>query len=222
MLPRILEDEVMDSEADARDYDAMDFTAVNQQFVSDFLAWGHPSGEVIDVGTGPGRIPVELCRRCPQLNIVAVDLAEHMLALAQQHIAAAGWTDRIRLVKADAKQLPFGDQAFAAAICNGSVHHIPDPRACLRELHRVCGIGGTIFVRDLIRPRSERELDHLVKHYAAEANDHQRALFAASLRAALTVEEVRAAVESLGYGPETVQQTSDRHWTWAATRRPLW
>jgi ubiquinone/menaquinone biosynthesis C-methylase UbiE len=221
MLPRILEDEVMDNEADAHDYDAMDFTVVNQQFVRDLLAfWQLPEGEVLDVCTGPARIPIELCRRCPQLNVVAVDLAGHMLALAQRHIAAAGLNYRIRLQKADAKRLPFRDEEFAAVVCNGSVHHIPEPLACFRELHRVCRSGGTILVRDLVRPASETELQHLVKLHAAEANDHQRALFAASLRASLTVEEVQAAVKQLGYCSETVQRTSDRHWTWAATRWP--
>ncbi len=219
MLPRILEDEVMDNEADARDYDAMDFTAVNQQFVSDFLAYRPPrGGEVLDVGTGPGRIPIDLCRHSPRLHVVAVDLAEHMLALAQRHIAAAGLNHRIRLLKADAKRLPFRDQAFAAVICNGSVHHIPAPADCFRELHRVCRQGGTIFVRDLIRPASEAELEYLVKLHAAKANDQQRALFVASLRASLTVTEVQDAVQQLGYCSETVQKTSDRHWTWAATR----
>ena len=36
MLPRVLEPEVMDTEAEARDYDTMDFTEVNRAFVFDF------------------------------------------------------------------------------------------------------------------------------------------------------------------------------------------
>ena len=75
-----------------------------------------------------------------------------------------------------------------------------------------------VFVRDLIRPASEAALGALVNEYAAEANDHQRAMFAASLRASLTLEEVRDAAVRLGYEPQTVQQTTDRHWTWSALK----
>jgi len=38
------------------------------------------------------------------------------------------------------------------------------------------------------------------------------------LRAALTVEEVQALIEPLGFDASTVQATSDRHWTWQAIK----
>jgi hypothetical protein len=40
-------------------------------------------------------------------------------------------------------------------------------------------------------------------------------MFDASLRAALTLDEVREIVRELGGLPDAVTQTSDRHWTWA-------
>jgi ubiquinone/menaquinone biosynthesis C-methylase UbiE len=237
MLPRVHEAEVMDTEAEAREYDAMDFTEVNRVFREQFwTAWADWGGQgtILDVCTGTARIPIEICSwykaaddsaagilaRCfgtfPQ--IIAVDLADHMLALAKQNVEAAGFAEQITLLKADAKQLPFPAGHFGAVFCNGSVHHIPDPFACFAEMHRVCAVGGTIFVRDLLRPATRPALDAIVNQHAAEANNYQRAMFAASLGASLTLDEVRAAVGRFGYEPETVQQTSDRHWTWAAIR----
>ncbi len=61
-------------------------------------------------------------------------------------------------------------------------------------------------------------MDQLVDTYAGDANDHQRKLFADSLHAALTLDEMRALVAEFA-APETVCATSDRHWTWAA-RKP--
>jgi hypothetical protein len=81
---------------------------------------------------------------------------------------------------------------------------------------RVCAAGGTLFVRDLLRPSSNEQLEHFVTQYAGAANPHQRRLFADSLRAALTLAEVQTLVVELGFDPATVTQTSDRHWTWAA------
>lgn len=218
MLARVLEPEVMDSPDDARDYDAMDHSAVNATFAADFLARWDGSGMVLDVGTGTARIPIELCRRHPSVCVVAVDLADEMLALARRNIERAGFTDRIQLTHLDAKWLPYHPGAFGAVISNSIIHHIPDPASTFAGMHSVCSEGGLLFVRDLIRPPAEDTLRRLVATYAAGCNAHQTHLFADSLRAALTLNEVRELVGQLGYAPETVQATSDRHWTFAARR----
>jgi hypothetical protein len=61
-------------------------------------------------------------------------------------------------------------------------------------------------------------LQRLVASYASDANDHQRQMFADSLHAALTLDEIRQLVATHGFDPATVRQTTDRHWTW---ERPL-
>src|SRR5207302_3982255 len=114
MLPRVLETEVMDTPEEARDYDAMDHSAVNRVFVADFLAAWDGTGPVLDLGTGTAQIPVELCRTHPTAQVVAVDLAEHMIALGRENVRRAGLQDRIRLERCDAKHLPFADHAFGS------------------------------------------------------------------------------------------------------------
>ncbi|MBX9585353.1 MAG: class I SAM-dependent methyltransferase [Gemmataceae bacterium] len=218
MLARVLEPEVMDTPEEARDYDAMDHAAVNRAFAADFLAAWNRRNFILDVGTGTAQIPIELCRQDPDPEVVAVDLADEMLTLARRNVERAGLGHRIQLAKVDAKGIIYHPGAFAAVISNSIVHHIPEPAGCFAQMHAACAVGGTIFVRDLLRPADRAELDRLVTLYAGDANDHQRALFAASLHAALTLDEVRELVGRLGYGPQTVSQTSDRHWTWSAVR----
>jgi len=214
MLPRVLEPEVMDSAAEARDYDAMDHSAVNRLFVADFLAIWDRHNPILDLGTGTAQIPIELCRQASQAQVVAVDLADHMLALGRDNVCAAGFQDRIHLERCDAKQLAYPAASFAAVISNSIVHHIPEPGRALAEMVRVLRPGGTLFVRDLLRPADEAGLQHLVRTYAGDANEHQRQMFADSLHAALTLAELRGLIASLGCDPAGVVQTSDRHWTW--------
>ncbi|MBI2480985.1 MAG: methyltransferase domain-containing protein, partial [Planctomycetia bacterium] len=112
------------------------------------------------------------------------------------------------------------DEQFDVIMSNSIVHHIPEPVSVLREALRVVKPGGLLFFRDLMRPANSAVVSHLVATYVAEANEHQRKMFDDSLRAALSLEEIRELVASLGFNDQTVQATSDRHWTWVA-RRPL-
>jgi 2-polyprenyl-3-methyl-5-hydroxy-6-metoxy-1,4-benzoquinol methylase len=217
MLPRVLEPEVMDTPEEARDYDAMDHTEVNARFVADFLAAHGPcqGGRILDVGTGTARIPIELCRRDPAARVVASDLADQMLALAVRNVEAAGLAGRIKVRRADAKLGGAADQGrYEAVISNSIVHHIPEPADVLGAMLAAVAPGGTVFVRDLARPASVADLGRLVETYAAGESEHARALFAASLHAALTVAEVDRLLLELGVRRPDVRMTSDRHWTW--------
>jgi SAM-dependent methyltransferase len=245
MLSRMLEPEVMDSRQDAWDYDSMDHAEVNRRFVEDLLAAGlmdrqeasranphpatFPQGEgedtddeepllVLDLGTGTAQIPIELCQRTDDVRVMAADAAISMLDLARLNVEIAGLRERIQLDHADAKRMAYRDRMFDAVISNSIVHHIPEPRIVLAEAVRVTKLGGLLFFRDLLRPANDGEVEQLVERYAAGCNDHQRQLFRDSLHAALTFEEMRELVGELGFAAESVQPTSDRHWTWNARR----
>jgi len=218
MIPRTLEPEVMESEADARDYDSMDHSAVNKKFVADFLARCPQSdGTILDVGTGTAQIPIELCRQSHTASVVAIDLSDEMLKIGRHNAAVAGFAERICLERMNASAMSYSGGTFAAVISNSIIHHIPKPAACFAEIVRVARTGATVFVRDLMRPDSGEDVDRLVDLHAAGANAHQRQLFRDSLHAALTLSEVRETVSALGFAASTVQATSDRHWTWFAT-----
>jgi ubiquinone/menaquinone biosynthesis C-methylase UbiE len=219
MLPRVLEPEVMDTPEEARDYDAMDHSEVNRAFVRDFLKVWDGRGPVLDLGTGTALIPIEFGRQSARGEVVAADAARHMIAVAEHNVRRAGFESRIQLRLVDAKRMPFADGEFPAVMSNSIVHHIPDPRTVFAEIARVVMPGGTIFVRDLLRPPDAATLRHLVDTYAGDANAHQRKMFAESLHAALTVDEVRELVAGAGYDPAGVRPTTDRHWTWSV--RPV-
>jgi ubiquinone/menaquinone biosynthesis C-methylase UbiE len=196
----------------------MDHRQVNTQFVTDFLLFRAECARVLDVGTGTAQIPIELARRTAAVPIVAVDAARHMVDLARQNVERAGLAGRVGIELCDAKGLPFDDGSFDAVISNSLVHHIPRPESVLAEMVRVTKLAGVLFVRDLARPEGTAMLQQLVRQYAGDANAHQQKMFAESLHAALTLDEMRDLVATLGFPPESVRMTSDRHWTWAAVK----
>ncbi len=216
MIPRTLEPEAMDTVQEALEYDLMDHTEVNSRFARDFL--DHHGrcrgGRILDVGTGTARIPIEVARLDPLAVLVAADLSETMLEIAERNVLAAGLNGRVIPIRVDAKGFADPDGFYEAVISNSIVHHIPHPRIALAEMARLVEPGGTLFCRDLTRPDSEMELDRLVERYAGGETGSGRALLAASLNAALTLREIQEIVGSLGLPPEGVTMTSDRHWTW--------
>jgi ubiquinone/menaquinone biosynthesis C-methylase UbiE len=147
--------------------------------------------------------------------VLGIDLAMQMLATAGRNVEEAGLGGRIRLARGDAKRLAAPNASFEAVVSNTIVHHIPDPAPALAEMARLVEPGGTVMVRDLARPADQAEVDRLVALYAGRESEAARALFEASLHAALTAGEVRAIIEGLGLPGAGVSMTSDRHWTWA-------
>jgi ubiquinone/menaquinone biosynthesis C-methylase UbiE len=212
VLERILEQELLDSVRDVEEYASFDNSTVNAEFVARVLELAPPSGLVLDVGTGPGDIPILLARRAPYLRIVAIDLAEHMLDRARENVASAGLRDRIEVARCDAKATGLASATFDLIVCNSLVHHVPDPTELFRELRRLARVGAGLFVKDLHRPASKEELEELVEKYAAGCTAYQRQSFYDSLHAGLTVEEVTTLCTRADWPGLDARRCSDRHW----------
>ena len=212
MLTRILEPEAMDSVEDAADYDAMDHGDANANFIERLLELG-ADGAMLDIGTGPGHMPPVIARRLPSARVLGVDLATHMLELAEQRRKALepALGERVEYRAMDAKRMDLADASFDAVFSNTILHHIPEPAAFLREAHRVLKQGGVLLIRDLYRPDTLEDLAALVAQHASDCNESQRKLFADSLHAALTPDELRALADDCGLAGAEITIDSDRH-----------
>ena len=210
LLKRLLEPEVMDTEEDAREYDAMNNSEPNEAFVARLIDLG-ARGRMLDIGTGPGHIPLLICERIADAFVVGVDLAEHMLALANKRRLASPYAERLDFHLADAKGLAFEDASFDVVFSNTILHHIPDPRDLLVGAKRVLEPGGVLLLRDLYRPKSLGQLAELVETHAGGATPYQKKLFGDSLNASLTPDELRALAKDVGLEHAEVTVDSDRH-----------
>jgi len=212
-MQRITEPEVMDSPQEAIEYDAMDFLEVNTAFAESALALCPPTALILDAGTGTARIPIIMCQRRPQWQIIGIDLAQSMLEIGRQNVEQAGLQQQIKLELVDAKQMPYPDAYFDMVISNSIIHHLPNPLPFLQELKRVLKPNGAIFLRDLMRPNSQEILEEIVNKYAADCNEHQKMLFRDSLHAAFTLDEINELMQQASLENVHIYQSSDRHWT---------
>lgn len=101
-----------------------------------------PASSVLELAAGTGVLTRELARRlAPGTQLVATDLNESMLAVAQAQGAAGAVTWR----QADAMALPFADASFDAVVCQFGVMFFPDKARAFAQMRRVLRPGGTLL-----------------------------------------------------------------------------
>ena len=97
---------------------------------------------LLEVGCGIGVDSIQLAKR--GFQVTAVDLTENALAVAKQFAARREATVDFRL--GNAEGLDFPDESFDAIYSFGVLHHTPDIKRSVAEVHRVLRPGGTAYV----------------------------------------------------------------------------
>lgn len=204
----------MDGLEQARAYAEADFSASNSLFVDLFAAL-HPSiftGRAVDLGCGPGDIPLRLLRRYPDALVDGVDGAEAMLDHARA--AAAASPDLAARVHWVLELLPGARLAaggYDAVLSNSLLHQLADPLDLWRAVRHCGRPGAAVLVMDLARPADAAGVERVLAQHAAGAPAALLEDFRNSLHAAYTVEEVRVQLADAGLGHLAVAMVSDRH-----------
>jgi ubiquinone/menaquinone biosynthesis C-methylase UbiE len=119
---------------------------VYRRLAADVAAVAPDGAAVLDVGTGPGVLLVELAERRPDLRLTGVDLSADMITAATRNLAPLG--DRASARLGDVARLPFPDRSFDLIVSSLSLHHWDHPDAAAPELARVLRPGGQVYIYD--------------------------------------------------------------------------
>ena len=123
------------------------------------------SGRILDVGTGPGYLPLEIALKSEGLDIVGIDISPAMVDIARRNAAKRGYSERVQFHTARASDLPFPDGYFDLAVSSFSFHHWLKPVDCMREISRVLKEGGEAWIYDFRRDTTEEEESQVRKRY---------------------------------------------------------
>jgi len=117
-----------------------------RRLAADIAATAPEGGAVLDVGTGPGVLLVELAKRRPDLRLTGIDLSADMIAAATRNLDPFGF--RATAQVGDVTDLPFPDGSFDLVVSSLSLHHWDEPEAAVPELARVLRPGGRVQIYD--------------------------------------------------------------------------
>ncbi len=168
---------------------------VDNTLVEQVLGFGPLEGWLLDVGTGPGAIPLKIARRSPHLRVVGVDRSRGMVREAERAARAEKLDDRAFFLVGDAARLGFRDAAFDVVLCNSLLHHLPEPVSVFNEVARVAKPDGLVLLRDLRRP-SRLAYPWHVRWHGRHYTGTMKKLYQDSVRAAYTAEELAELLEA--------------------------
>jgi ubiquinone/menaquinone biosynthesis C-methylase UbiE len=122
------------------------YSQVAEEIVSYFK-----EGTILDLGTGPGHLPVEILKRSPAIRIVGVDLSHKLIQMAIDNAMKAGVSDRVSFEVGNASKLRYNNEVFGMVISTGMLHSLKNPVNVLIEMHRVLKTGGEAWIYDPAR-----------------------------------------------------------------------
>lgn len=107
---------------------------------------------VLDVGTGPGRVPLLIAEGHPHLQVEGIDPSREMIDRAKRTAASADrHCARLRYTVADVAHLPHAEGSVDLVVASLSLHHWADVPGGLCEIQRVLRPGGQAWIYD-VRP----------------------------------------------------------------------
>ena len=115
------------------------------------------NGKVLDIGTGLGRVAIEIAKRFPESQVIGVDtwtkgwkLFGMTKAGAERNARLEGVSNRCTFQTDSALDLPFEDGEFQLVVSSFAFHEIkvPDRIVLLKEVIRVLAPDGVFVICD--------------------------------------------------------------------------
>lgn len=137
--------EFFDQHAQVDEYNVFS-SASNELLISTCLQLGglRPPAKIADLGCGSGIFTSILAEK--SFDVTGVDISPGMIETAKKTYPKE--KHRTSFAVGDVEALDFADATFDGVLLSGLLHHLPDPTACVREVHRILKPGGVFMAFD--------------------------------------------------------------------------
>jgi ubiquinone/menaquinone biosynthesis C-methylase UbiE len=115
------------------------------------------SGRILDIGTGPGYLPIEIAKLNSSLHIVGIDLSPKMIEIAKENARRKG-AKNVTFELADANELAYENDSFDFILSTAALHHWRDRKKIFNNINGVLKKGGTCWIYDLRQDANRDEI----------------------------------------------------------------
>ncbi|MCI0486927.1 MAG: class I SAM-dependent methyltransferase [Blastocatellia bacterium] len=135
---------------------------------------GRVSGaSVLEVGCGRGVGTEIILDIFGARQVDAFDLDPKMVEMARRRLAVR--REQVRLWTGDVTEIPAEDNSYDAVFDFAIIHHVPDWRDALREIHRVLKPKGRFYAEEVFEKFiNQRIIRRLLEHPREDRFDHDR------------------------------------------------
>lgn len=106
--------------------------------------------EILDLGTGPGLLSIEINKLLPKSRIIGVDLSSEMLEVARKNFDEARISNyEVKLGRAE--EIPLESNSVDLVITQSSLHEWENPQEGFSEIFRILKPGGSLILKDYNR-----------------------------------------------------------------------
>ena len=127
-------------------------------------------GVILDIGTGPGRLPIEVAKQVVDAQVVGIDLSGDMVKIAKRHAEKAGLSDRVKFKVASAYNTGFEDNSIDLVVSTGMIHHLNEPVRAFNEMFRILKPGGEAWLFDGRKDVTRAEFEQTVRSLGVESD----------------------------------------------------
>lgn len=106
------------------------------------------SDRVLDIGCGPGTITLSLAKYVERGSVVGVDYSDTVIEEARKRLQEDAESSNVSFHAASVYELPYEDDTFDVVYAHQMLLHLDDAPKALREMRRVCGVGGLVACRE--------------------------------------------------------------------------
>lgn len=121
------------------------------------------SGRILDIGTGPGCLPIEIAKKTPHVEIIGVDASGTLIRIARKSAKRECVEDRIKFEVKSAYDLGFKHDYFDLVVSSGVIHHLKYPLQAFNESFRVLKPNNEAWIYEFVTDAASKEIKQGLK-----------------------------------------------------------
>ncbi|MFX0061604.1 MAG: class I SAM-dependent methyltransferase [Candidatus Hermodarchaeota archaeon] len=163
--------------------------AIQKQFkeIAHFLTSQVRQGRLLDIGTGPGRLLLEIYNLNPSIELYGLDISNSMIQQAKKNLAGID----VDLRQGNIRNSDYQSNFFNIITCSGSFYLWDHPEQCLEEIHRLLKDGCSAYLFETFKGLDEKEFK-----IALRANLKQEGVFQRLLAPSFLKKQIRMTYET--------------------------